>query len=433
MTFETHKAKGFPDPSPQTYQRMADDIEAVLHTHVLKKWFPAAIDTIHGGFHQNFRQNWTLIPKNDRGIVYQSRLTWVASQAAMRYPELSTQYKEYSRHGLKYLNQNLWDPDHGGLWWGLDENGVPERHGEKDTYGIAFCIYAASACFRATGSTEALDLAKRAFLWLESHAHDSLSGGYFEALTAEGSPIMEPSNASIPNDFVGTYYGCKSMNTHIHLLEALTALYDIWPDELLCNRLSEIFHIVRAKILTPPGYLNLYFTPEWQPKPDHDSFGHDVETAFLLEEASTALGELDNKRTCDIARQLVDHALEIGWDNEYGGFYDAGSLSGIPINTNKIWWTQAEGLNALALMHAHYRKKTTRYWDALNQQWQFICQFQIDATHGGWYPEVNMDGKTIVEQIKSDRWTEAYHQSRALLLVSEALRRMASDDSRSCE
>jgi cellobiose epimerase len=414
-----------PASSPAAYRHLADEVEANLRSQVLAKWFPAALDTARGGYHQNFREDWTRAPRNDRALVYQARLSWLTAQAATRFPEQAHVYKDYSRHGLDFLEQQLWDREQGGFWWALDENGTPERQGEKHVYGIAFGIFAASECYRATHEPHALALAKRAYAWLDAHAYDKQHGGYYEALTREGKPVLSPPNPAMQSDLIGTYYGYKSMNTHIHLLEALIGLYAVWPDGGVRHRLQEVFTLVRDRIAVAPGCLNMFFTPDWRPVPDHDSFGHDVETAYLLVEASTALGKPDDANTWGTARQLVDHALEYGWDRENGGFYDAGTAFGPPLVTDKIWWTQAEGLNTLSLMHARYGRETPRYWNALNRQWQFIRHCQVDARNGGWYATVRREGAPIPGQLKSDRWTEAYHQGRALLLVSKELRRLA--------
>ena len=415
-----------PAPSKAEYRRLADEMEANLQAHVLSKWFPAALGAAHGGFHQNYREDWTPDPRENRSLVYQSRLTWLAAAVAKRYPAKSRAYKGYSLHGLELLDSRLWDKQHGGLYWSLDGNGAPLRGGEKHAYGIAFAIYAAAACSQATKDARALSLAKRAYTWLDDHAHDKVHGGYYEALAPDGSPILTAPGGSPQSDFIGTRYGLKSMNTHIHLLEALTELYAVWPTPAVRGRLQEVFGLVRDRIAAPPGYLNLFFTPDWRPVPDHDSFGHDLETAYLMVEASTALGHPDDTGTWRIARQLVDHALQVGEDKDYGGFYDSGSVTGPPLMTDKIWWTQAEGLNALALMHRRYGKETPRYWESLLRQWQFIKTHQVDANHGGWHPTVHRDGTVPPGRAKSDEWTECYHQGRALLTVSAALRALAS-------
>lgn len=413
---------------PGEYLRLAGEMESSLQAHILSPWFPAAINGKQGGFDQDFDESWKNTGSGTRSIVYQSRLTWVASEIAHRYPKRAPEFRPAALHGLASLRDEMWDKQDGGFFWEISDVSSPRpvRDGEKHVYGISFGIYAGAACYHATRDPAALDLAKRAFQWLDSHAHDAKNGGYFEALTRDGKPILVPPTPTA-TDFIGTRYGFKSMNTHIHLLEAFTALYEVWPDPIVKKRLRETFHVVRDKVAVFPGCLNLFFTPDWRPVPDHDSFGHDIETAYLLAEASKALRQTDDPETWKMARMLVDHALEFGWDAEGGGFYDNGSAFHPAIDTTKVWWTQAEGLNALLLMHERYGSATPKYWNAFLKQWDFIRRFQIDSRNRGWFPSVEKDGKAPAGQTKSNAWTDPYHQGRALMNSISALRRLAGD------
>ncbi len=408
------------------YFQLAEEVEDNLRRHVLEQWFPRAVDPA-GGFHQNYAEDWSRLPGGERSVVYQSRLTWLASQAAARFPAQSATYLSYARHGLRCLTETLWDLRHGGFFWSVSADGAPGRNGEKHVYGISFAIYALAALFASGQDAEALALAKSAFRWLQQYAHDPGNGGWHEALTWQGDPISGPAAAS-GRDAISTRYGCKSMNTHIHLLESLSALYEVWPDPHLRDSLVEVFELVRDKVAVEAvGCLNLYFTPDWRALPDHDSFGHDVETAFLLVEAAAALGMPDDPRTWALARRIVDHALDFGWDKSNGGFYDAGGVFGHVFDRKKVWWVQAEGLNALLLIDGKFGGETRRYWEAFMAQWQFIKNHQVDHTRGGWYSEVAENGDLIPGRVKSDGWTEGYHQGRALLTVSAALRLLAQE------
>jgi mannobiose 2-epimerase len=165
------------------------------------------------------------------------------------------------------------------------------------------------------------------FKWLDAHGHDAANGGYFEAFARHGTPVIaRREDVSPPRsaDGLGTPYGYKSMNTHIHLLEAVTALYQASGDAGVRGRLEELLGVVRDRVAVEPGCLNYYFTPDWRAVPMHDSFGHDVETAYLMVEAAEALGRPDDEATWRSARAIVDHALEWGWDRKHGGFFYGG-------------------------------------------------------------------------------------------------------------
>jgi len=284
---------------------------------------------------------------------------------------------------------------------------------------------------RATKTERALALGMKTFDWLERCAHDTENGGYYEALSRQGKPILQApvgatkDHGDTPKDQIGTIYGRKSMNSHIHLLESLTELFLAGGGERVKGRLREVFLLVRDRIADKGGFLNLYFTPDWRPVGDEDSYGHDVETAFLLLEAADALGIARDETTHKVARRLVDRALERGWDDSNGGFYDKGPTAGRATGLQKIWWVQAEGLNGLLLMHELYGDKTDRYFLAFVKQWAFIKAHVIDKS-GEWIGTVGPAGELEdPHQEMGGRWKEAYHQGRALMASALSLRRLA--------
>ncbi len=308
---------------------------------------------------------------------------------------------------------------------GLDGKVDARSDDEKHVYGISFVIYAASKLRAVSGDDLALKVAGDAFDWLEAHAHDAERGGYFEALKRDGTPIVTwDENLPIARrlDRLGIYYGFKTMNSHIHMLEALAELSRVDSRPIVTERLREVFQIVRDRIAVEPGALNLYLTRDWRAIPAHDSFGHDIETAYLLVEAADALGMADDEHTWTVARRLVDHALDWGWDDEHGGFYDKGeSFAGAAFDTTKVWWTEAEGLNALLVMDRKYGGKTDRYARAFHKQWNFIRAHLIDPVHGGWFPETLRDGTLHGDGAKASPWKANYHNSRAMMNVVKLL------------
>lgn len=418
-----------PDPpvavTPEQYRKIADEVEANLKDQVLGKWFPAA-DNPGGGFHQNYDRSWQLLDDPSRGIVYQSRLTWTAAAAASRFTTVADFCRGQSAHGLAFLANRLWDQDHGGFFWAVDLAGKPlgpSAWGRlKFGYGNAFGIYAAAANYQATHDRAALELAQKAFAWYDAHGHDTAHGGYFEVASEDypGAPRVQP-EMSNP---IGGRFGQKSMNTSIHILEALSELHQVWPDPLVKQRLTEMFRLVRDRIYAEPGHLIMFFSPDWRPQPTQDSYGHDVETAYLLTESAAALGMADDAKTWHDARNLVDHALAVGVDPA-GGLYNAGGVNGGAYASSREWWTEAEWLNALLLMHERFGHETGTYWNAFVAQWKWIQRYQIDPVYGGWFARVSNDNQPLPGD-KSDAWTDCYHQGRALLNVSARLRKLAA-------
>ncbi|NUQ20494.1 MAG: hypothetical protein HOQ09_05980 [Gemmatimonadaceae bacterium] len=234
----------------------------------------------------------------------------------------------------------------------------------------------------------------------------------------------------------------KDQNSSIHILEAFTELYRVWPDPTLRDRLAELLYLIRDTIRVEPGTLTLFSTADWKPVSyqdsseaarqadhyyhDHVSFGHDVETAYLMLEASAALGIANDTATRRVAKHMLDHALRNGWDDTVGGFYDAGyyyrGKPGITIvQDSKNWWAQAEGLNTLLLMGDLYPNDPLRYHDKFLKQWSYIETFLIDHQHGGWY-EGGLDKEPQRSTgLKGHIWKAAYHDSRAMMNVARRL------------
>ena len=415
-------------PTRDTYLQLASQVDKALETDVLDAWLPRSVDYRHGGFHSHFGRDWTSLPSDGKFSVFQGRMTWVAAQVVLRQPGRKADFIPFVGHGVDFLANVMWDKQDGGFFWGLDDNGnITTAFGdEKELYGIGFCIYGAAAAYQATKDPRALSLAKNGFLWADKHAHDPVHGGYFEWLARDGTPIIP----HVPDGTVATNpigpINYRSMNTHIHLLEAFTQLYEVWPDPTLRSRLEELLAIVRDRICVEPGAMNLYFTNAWQPIPGHDSYGHDVETAYLMLETDQVLHHKPAETTERMARMLVDHALAYGWDLQNGGFFREGTTFGKPEDTMKEWWVQVEGLNALLLMHERYGKQDGIYFQRFLEQWNFIRTHTIDTQYHGDFNLTKADGTPVIDD-KGSIWKAAYHDGRAFWNVSDRLRRLAAE------
>lgn len=414
--------------------RLRTKIDALLTKELTEHWYPHAVDEKHGGFHQNFARDWKELPDDNRFLVYQARMTWTAAAFADYSKQHRDEFLKYVRHGIDFLDRVMRDREFGGFHWVVDPQGGLNLGDEKHVYGTSFALYAASKAYEVTRDERALKVARHAFEWLEQYAHDRGDGGYFEALTRDGKPILSRDDSapfSKRVDRIGTYYGFKSMNSHIHLLEALTEFARVEPTPIVKQRLAETHAIVRDKIAVDPGALNLYLTRDWHATPAHDSFGHDIETAYLLVESAEVLENADDARTWAVARQLVDHALEWGWDPQYGGFYDKGeAFGGEAFDKTKVWWTQAEGLNALLVMHRRFGAETDKYWKAFLKQWAFIERYLIDPVQGGWYSETTREGKLRGDGRKASQWKANYHAARAMMNVATMLGAIERDENR---
>ena len=416
--------------------KIAKEMDLSIRTELLNKWYPQSVDSLYGGFLSTFTYNFQPQGPQDKMIVTQARHVWSNAIAYILYPAI-TYYKQCARQGFAFLENSMWDKINGGFFTLVDRKGNVKDGSTKTAYGNAFGIYASAAWYQSSGDTNALRMAKNCFWWLEKHSHDSLYKGYYQDLLPDGTPVKRDASSS-SNSTVGY----KDQNSSIHLLEAFTELYAVWPDPLLRIRLQEMLLLIRDVITTRQGYLTLFLTPNWTPVSfkdsseavilkhrniDHVSFGHDVETAYLMLEASHILELKNDNLTLTIAKRMVDHALLNGWDSKTGGFFDEGyyfknkgSIS--IIKNSKNWWAQAEGLNTLLLMADHFPDDKMQYFEKFKIMWLYIKNYLIDHKYGDWYEEgldTRPERKTA---LKGHIWKATYHHLRSLSNCVQRLR-----------
>lgn len=411
--------------------QLADEIEHSIETELLNKWYPHNLDTVYGGYLSSFTYDFKPTETQNKMIVSQARHVWTTARAAMAYPEVGY-YLKASAHGADFLKNVMWDKTYGGFHTLVDRKGnvISSHKEEKTAYGNAFGIYGLAAYVMASNDTAALSLAKKAFMWLEEHSHDPLYKGYFQHMKRDGSVIKRDATTPSTDDL-----GYKDQNSSIHLLEAFTELYQVWPDPLVLERLKEMLVLIRDTITHEKGYLILFLQPDWTPVSfrdsseevimkhrslDHVSFGHDVETAYLLLEASHAAGLKDDTTTLRKAKKMVDHALMNGWDDQRGGFYDEGYYFRdkgyiTTIRNTKNWWAQAEGLNTLLLMADLFPEDDRfQYFQKFQLMWDYIDKNLIDHEHGGWYSGGIDEQPEYKTGLKGHIWKACYHEYRSM-------------------
>lgn len=416
-----------------TDEDIAKEMRHQLTQNILDVWYPASIDSTYGGFLSDFSYDWQPTGEQNKMLVSQARQVWTAATAAALLG--NDTLAEIATHGFRFLADHMFDKKGHGFFMFCNRQGVPLNSGpglNKNPYSNAFAIYALTAYLNLTHDPEAMELAGKTFLWLDSIDHDPQYGGYFSNLAWRGKEATtQASGAAITGERAGRDW--KGQNTSLHLLEAFTSLYKMWPDSIVRVRLEEMLHLMRDTFTTDKGYLTLFMERDWTPVSfrdssdevrmanqylDHVSFGHDIEAAYLMLEAAEALGLPGDGPTLTVARKMVDHTLARGWDTDRGGIYYEGYYfrgdSFAVINRSKNWWVQAEGLNSLLQMSRLF-PQDQKYEQAFRKQWDYIKTYMIDPEHGGWY-ENGLDNDPDAEKApKAAIWKANYHNARALM------------------
>jgi len=381
-----------------------------LEKDILPFWINYSKDNEYGGFIGRMSNDGTIAKDAPKGLVLNARILWTFS-AAYRYKK-NDEYLQMAKRSFDYIMQHFWDKDFGGAYWLLDYRGKPIDD-SKELYGQSFLIYGLSEYYLATEDNAALEKAKELFYLIEKYCHDDANKGYFETFSRGWSAADRAKLAT------GDPREKKTMNTHLHLLEAYTNLYRAWKDKKLKIRLNELIEIFQKHIINSETFhFKLFFDEKWHSTKDIVSFGHDIEGSWLLCEAAEVLDQQEQtSQVKEIALKMAEAVYEQGLDNDGGLFYEARGTD--IIDTNKEWWPQAE--TVVGFINAYQLSGRKHFLRAALDCWKFIEQYIVNKTHGEWFWRVSCDGTPDLQEPKISEWKCPYHNSRVCL---ETIRRL---------
>ncbi|MGG1612287.1 AGE family epimerase/isomerase [Paenibacillus phoenicis] len=387
-------------------------LQQELQGNILPFWIEHTIDWQHGGFVGYIDEQLNKHPEADKGLVLHARILWTFASAYRRFPD--PKYLEIAERAYDYLKTHFVDPQYGGFYWMVDVQGRPVQD-KKQVYGQAFVIYALTEYYRATSSEEALEQAVNLYRLLEQHSYDPVHKGYVEALSRDWKPTGD---LSLSNKDLNEK---KSMNTHLHVLEAYTNLYRVWKSSELRGSLSELIEVTLEQIIDPKtAHFLLFFDDGWQVKGHHVSYGHDIEGSWLLVEAAEVLGEPALlQRVKETALKMADAVYAEGVDRD-GGIWNEADPNGLT-DDNKDWWPQAEAM--VGFYNAYQLTGDPKYRAAAANSWSFIQTYLVDRKHGEWFWGVDRGGAPLPGEPKVSPWKCPYHNSRACLEMLERLER----------
>ncbi len=389
--------------------------EAELRDDILPFWMQHTVDTERGGFYGKVTNDLTVHADAPRGALLSARILWTYAAAYRRYADAA--YLDMAHWAYEDLISRFWDPERGGFYWMVTADGQILR-ARKHIYVQAFGIYALAEYYAATGVESALETARRVFELMEMHSHDKAHRGYFEAFDRDWQPST---NLQLGD---GELAAAKSMNTHLHVMEAFTNLLRVWSDPLLRTRQTELVQIMMTRVVEPAtARMNLFFDAAWNPKSENISYGHDIEASWLLVESTEVLGnaELDVQARA-LSVRMAQAVYEGGLEPDGSLVYESGPEG--MVDDTKQWWPQAEA--AVGFLNAYQISGEEHFLDASLRAWDFIAAYLVDREHGEWLRYVTRDrhrpeddGKE--EQAKVSFWKCPYHNGRACLELTERL------------
>lgn len=373
---------------------------------ILSYWKKNTCDNINGGFVGRIDENNRSYPDAPKGSVLNSRILWAFSSSyALTKKE---EHLHLARVAYNYIVAHFIDKDYGGIYWLLNAKGKP-LDAKKQIYALAFAIYGCSAYYTASKNEAAKKTAIDLFKMVEQYSFDETYFGYLDAFTRDWKTLEDLRLSEKDANEK------KTMNTHLHVLEAYTALYRIWPDVVLKDKIILLIKNFFDHIITSnTHHLVLFFDEQWNPKSNTISYGHDIEAAWLLLEAAEATAELSIIMIAkDFAIKIAASVLE-GLDKDGGLWYEYEPAINHFIK-EKHSWVQAEAM--IGFFNAWQLTGNKLYLDKSLQAWKYIKQFIKDHLYGEWYWGRNEDGTIMERQDKAGIWKCPYHNSRACIEI----------------
>lgn len=392
---------------PEELKRKAKD---ELINNILPFWDNNMPDVKYGGFHGRIDGYNNIIADAPKGGILNARILW--AYAAVYNQTGITSCLDRASGAAGYILDHFFDNRNGGTWWSLTAKGKPLNK-KKQIYSQAYFIYALSEYYRSSAEKQFLEKAIELYRLIEDHAYDEVNEGYLEAFSHDWQHIDDQRLS------VRDTNEKKSMNTHLHVLEAYTNLYSVWPDESLRSQLVKLLNVFTGRIIDPKtGHLNLFFDEQWNIKSDIISYGHEIEASWLLCEAA---GVLESKQLHDslvpVSLRSVNSALE-GLQDDGSLIYEK-SIRGLYTDTDRHWWVQAEAV--VGLLNAWELTGEERYLEMAYSCFNYITENLVDKDNGEWHWSIRADGTINRAGDKAGFWKCPYHNSRMCLEIMRRL------------
>ncbi|MDI1255607.1 MAG: AGE family epimerase/isomerase [Flavobacterium sp.] len=400
-----------PDIKLQSFENQLNhELENIL-SYWLTKTFDFKNEGYIGQIDFSEKQNFKAV----KGSVLNARILWTFSAAYQIFP--NDRVLGGAKRAFDFIHKYCYSKN-SGVYWSVTSEGKP-FDSKNQIYALAFTIYGATEYYLISKDERALDMAKDIFGLIQKHSYDKINGGYFEAFTADWKQIEDLRLSDKDANEK------KTMNTHLHIVEAYTNLYKVWPNEDLKLAIIKLLKVIETHFINHmSGHLKLFFDEEWNEKPDVISYGHDIEAAWLLLQCAEVTNEKDLiERYQKYAILMADATFE-GIDTNDGGLWYEYLPSEKMLITEKHWWPQSELL--IGLFNAWELTNDKKYLDAVYKNWEFIGNHILDKKNGEWIWGINSDN-TPIKKDKVGFWKCPYHNSRACIEILKRIKKIENE------
>ena len=376
---------------------MKEEILKHLTGDIIPFW-ENLLDKEYGGFYGRTGYDLCVDKKALKGGILNSRITWFFSNAYTLLKDESL--LTYANAGYEFLRDRFIDREEGGVFWNVSFDGKPFDT-MKHTYNHSFAVYALSSYYEASGDEEALGLAKGLFTLIETKCRDE--NGYLEAFNRDFTPTV---NVALSENGV---IAERTMNTLLHVIEAYTELFRVSKDEEVKEAILRDLDILTDKIYNKKLHRQeVFFDKDYNSLIDVHSYGHDIETSWLIDRTLTVI---DDERYKNLIRPITDDLAKNVYKTAFTGECVLCESVNKEVNTTRVWWIQAESV--LGFLHEYEKHPSSKiYLKAAENVWDFIKEHVIDRRCGEWINEMNKDNVPDERKAIEDPWKCPYHNGR---------------------
>lgn len=308
--------------------------------------------------------------------------------------------------------ERAWERLHSCAWAGPERPGyvrvIDRQSGTvvgpaRDLYDHACVLLALAWLYRATERAEYRDRADQLLAAVDASLADP-HGGW-----------AEDDEGTLP----------RRQNPHMHMFEALLALYETTGRASDRRRLDRLFNLFMSRFCDADGLLVEYFGPRWQIAHEHASHrrdpGHMAEWTWLLGRYDSLTG----RQTSAIGDRLVRFATSKGRDPKSPFLLDEVDVDGRPLKPTRRLWPQAE------LMKAHLTRYDatgeTSHLEAADAIAEALFDtYLADTPVGTWRDCFDLEGRSVAGSIPA---SSNYHLWTAVAFMLEIGRKASAGPS----
>lgn len=249
---------------------------------------------------------------------------------------------------------------------------------------------------------------------IEERLWDHEKGGYIEAMSAFW---YDPQDQRLSEKDLDAP---KTMNTHLHILEAYTNLHRVAPNDISHAALYRALDIFIERFVDlQTHHLRLFYDMDWTDRTQAVSYGHDIEASWLMWEAALALNERDmTARVRPLVLSVAEATLNQGRNADGSLAYERG-FDG-HLDPAGEWWGQAEGM--VGFVNAWQMTGDVAYLDAVEALWTHLKTQHGAGGRDEWTWYAANAGRAPM--VKAGQWKCPYHNGRAMIELDHRLKRV---------